>query len=398
MRILIICNNKQEEEKIKNILTKNNIACTENLIFEYSFENANWVIQKHLVFGNGHIDLLIITNNVPFENGKQHLVDQIRWSHQEYSNSNFKLCSLPIIYYGSDIRTTDFIRYGYNALVAASMNDDHSSLLKSIRSVVQKFRCSLFDDLELLRIHYSDLQAGLSVDFDPYYMLRIQPDPEYWESKTVILSKQFIKKPKRLNYDWLKKNSSLIEYSIDRYTTILKSVDKYDRKNSEKSIFHQLFNECPWLLQMDLYKTPIYEPALMKSKMTYEEPDYVLPSGLPGLIANNITEVKLPTLELLHKRRRKPGLKMVAHDAFGQLAEYKRYVSKNRGKKHLQQLVVNKGRTSFTLLASNEEEKSKNSNRLKELLDDHYKNLKLITHQEKLQEAIDYFERKVWMN
>lgn len=397
MRLLVVCTYR-EKERIRDILVKNNIACMQNVIFVHDFEKAQDFLDQQLIQNNGHIDVMIVSGSVHHARENTHMVDRLRYSYASYSDKNFKLKVLPAIYYAKEIRQTDYYEYGFDARVEMASNDNHSGLLKTIKSLTKGFREKLYDDLELLRIELDKLQSGQIFEFDPYYYLKIKPDPIHWAARTSLLSKDFIRHPRPLKYDWLIHNASRIEASLDRYEEILKTITTYNRKDSEKSILHRLFNEAPWLLQTDVYRKPIYEPNLMKHGAEFEEPDYILPSGFPGIIPNNVTEVKLPTLPLLQKRHRKPRLKSDALDALFQLGYYRRHVNKNGGREQVADLVQNRGAINYTLLASNEDEREKNHKLLQEFLEEHFKGLKLVTHHEKLQDAIRYYERKFWLN
>lgn len=396
MRILVVCV-RSEKERIRQILVKTNVAAHANILFAYSFDGAKSFIERHLVQEGCHLDLLIVSGTIELDAGSVHLVDWLRNAETSYSRKTFKVASLPIIFYGREIRYSDYYEYGYNARVRMNLNDRHDQLVQSTRSVVKGFREGLWEDLDLLRLNFDELQGGFLASLDPYYLIRIKSDPAYWASRTMILCEEFIRTPHPLDYPWLQDDTQAMEFDIEDYEGVLRDIKRYNRAQSEKTVFHRLYNRAPWLLQLDLFCKPIYEAQLMKNSREFEEPDYILPSGAPGLIPNNITEVKLPTLALLHKRRRKPGLKSGASDALIQLGDYRRHLRKKAGKEQLAELVKNSGPVNYTLLASNDDERYTNEKRLKDILEDHYAGLRLVTHHEKLEEAVRYYERKKWL-
>jgi len=393
MRILLICNLYDKNHVIR-ILVKNNIAQFENIIHVPNFEAAYDFIDKMLILRQGHIDLIITADkmmNNPFD---IHLVDQIRYSSEEYSNTNFKVKSLPVILYDREITSSDYFQYGFNARIERHEYDNQQHLADSIRSIVKSGRSAILDDLDLLRIDSEELQNGYLPVLDPYYLLRIKPDPYYWASRTKILSESFIKTPRLLDYDWFLDNKVDWEKEIDRYEDIIKNLACYNRVNSEKRVLHALYNKALWLLRLDVFHKPVYEPALVKNGAEYEEPDYVLPSSLPGYISTNILEVKPHLFPILHRRKRKPGFKRNFQDAMEQVADYQRYVRKEKGRRELDKLVnYESSKLSFTLLASNDKEKEINLKRIEELQRGQFPKIKTETHNDRLRAVIAYFER-----
>ncbi|MEI9808328.1 MAG: hypothetical protein WDO16_10925 [Bacteroidota bacterium] len=393
MRILVICN-PHEKNNISNVLVKHNVAVGENIIFVSNFEQARDFIINHLVTSHQHIDLIITADKLINNDFDLHLVDWIRYRSMDYSEKNFKVSALPVILYDKEIRSSDYYQYGFDAMVEKNSNDNHRHFLSVIQSVVKNFRSKILDDLDLLKIELEDLQANPFVNLDLYYLLKIKTDPRHWASRTKILSQDFIKNPRRLRYDWLENNKTQMEQDIDRYQDILKNLLRYNRVDSEKKVLHRLYNEAQWILQQDLYKKPIYEPALMKNESQYEEPDYLLPSAFPGIIPTNITEVKPHLFRVLHERDRKPGFRQQYDDSLTQISDYERLARTRKGRKQIDELVdYETTKLSFTLLASNGREMEKNQKRVEELRRDHYPKVKLESHDDKLQQAIAFYER-----
>lgn len=393
MRILMICN-PNERNNLRNVFVKHNVAVSENIIFLSNFEQARDFIISHLFTNHRHIDLIITADKLINNDFDLHLVDWIRSSSLDYSEKNFKVNALPIILYDKEIRSSDYYQHGFDAMVERNSNDNHQHFLSVIQSVVKNFRSKILDDLELLRIELEDLQTGQFTGLDLYYLLKIKSDPRQWASRTKILSQDFIKNPRGLGHDWLENNKTQMEQDIDRYQGILKNLLRYNRVDSEKKVLHHLYNEAQWILQQDLYKKPIYEPALMKNRSQYEEPDYLLPSAFPGIIPTNITEVKPHLFRVLHERERKPGFRQQYDDSLIQVSDYERLTRTKKGRKQIDELVEYETSTlSFTLLASNGCEMEKNQKRVEELRRDHYPKVKLESHDDKLQQAIAFYER-----
>lgn len=394
MRILMICD-ARDRESLAKILVKEQAAVRENILHVPNFEKANEFRLNQLEIGQGHVDLIIIADQIIGNNYHVHLVDEIRAAHgDEYSCHNFKMNQLPIILYGREIQSSDHFQHGFNGFIEKHDYDNQRQLINTVQSVVKEARAGILDDLDMLKIDRERLQNGFLPATDAHYTLKIRPEASGWAAWTKILSESFIRQPRRLDYDWLVDNRLDWEMTIDRYMDIIQNLARYDKVNSEKRVLHSLYNQALWLLRLDVFGIPYYEPGLMKSASNYEEPDYVLPSSMPGFIPTNILEIKPHLLPILQCRKRKPGFKRNFQDAMIQISDYERHVRKGMGRKELNRLVDYKtSKLSFTLLASNDKEQEMNLRRIEELRHDHYPKITTETHNDRLRAAIAYYER-----
>jgi hypothetical protein len=397
MRLLYV-GDRMQHEKLRRILIRENVAVRDNLLQVDNFEKAWDFVMNGLCNRQGHIDGIITAEKIDDNPYHIHLVDAIRTSELDYSRHNFKVSSMPIILYDEGVRNNVNGRFGFDTWIEQNEYDNQTLLVDRIRSTIKECRAGVLADLDLLGLKRGGLQGGFFVP-DTHYLLKIKPNAGYWACCTGILSEHFIRLPRRLDYDWIDENREGWEKAIDRYADILAKLTRYNRVNSEKRVLHVLYNENKWLLRLDVFGTPIYEPALMKNGTGYEEPDYVLPSSLPGYIPTNITEIKPHLLPILNRRRRKPRLMSKYEDAMVQVSDYERHTRTKRGRSELNKVVdYRSSNLTFTLLASNDKEMEFNLRRIEELCRDHYPKIKAETHDERLRKAIQYFERNELVN
>src|SRR5688572_25581396 len=114
MRILGIFNS-YDQDFLRNILLKHNVAASENIILVSNFEQAQDFIINHLVNHLQHIDLVITADKLDNNHFHQHLIDWIRYSRLNYSAKNFKLKSLPTILYDNEVHSTDSYWHHFDA-------------------------------------------------------------------------------------------------------------------------------------------------------------------------------------------------------------------------------------------------------------------------------------------
>ena len=86
-------------------------------------------------------------------------------------------------------------------------------------------------------------------------------------------------------------------------------------------------------------------------------------------------------------------------DAMVQVSDCERHTRTKRGRSELNKVVdYRSSNLTFTLLASNDKEMEFNLRRIEELCRDHYPKIKAETHDERLRQAIQYFERSEHLN
>ena len=126
----------------------------------------------------------------------------------------------------------------------------------------------------------------------------------------------------------------------------------------------------------------------------YEEPDLILFFCFSSDIDTNLVEVKPHLVKIVHDRQRKPYFVQKFHEGLYQTAYYQRFLNKEHGKaeleKHLTYLPTN---ITYTLLASNDQERARNPALVEELINHHFSKIKLETHDDRLQVRFEYFER-----
>ena len=358
----VVIENSGNKSFIPEVLSKHNIVTPENIFFFKNFSEVENFAVKHLGHDKKHVDLIITADKIPGNEFGTHLIDWLRNIDLNYSNKNFKLNSLPVILYDKEVRSSDYVHRRFDAVAEKSANDNHNEIINTIKSVVKSARLKVFDDLDLLGIDVEALQNSHWGGPDIHYNSRAKNDPKDWASKTKVLSEDYITRPRKLLYAWMFDEREQMELDIDQYQKILTDLKKYNKVDSERNVLHSLYNKALWILQLDLYNKPIYEPLLRKNKNRFEKPDYVLPSSFPHYIPTNVTEVKPHLLRMIERRKRKPNFLKPFSDALIQLCDYNRFLTKKVGRKQLDAILDYKSllKIDYTLLASNDDEKYKN--------------------------------------
>ncbi len=398
MRLIIVYDQIRKDTLI-NILVRNNLAERENIIHFPTFEKAIEFFTNDLIDSSGHIDGLIVGYRYSKNDYDKHLADWLRISPFEYSSGNFKQCSIPIILFDKDIHSSDlFYRNQYNtpfdSIVEWGNSNVQGDITEAIQSCIRGFRNSILDDLDMLELKKEEIESPFYYNRSLRYLFRFAKDSRYWASRTKVLSNTFIENPRYLNYDWFSSPLERFSSAIDEYHSLIGKDKKFNRKNSEKKIFHNFFKENQWALTRDVFKSSLHEPELKINRRHFEEPDYLLTSELPNFIPTNVFEVKLPTLQILHSRKRKPLFKSEFNDAAGQVGYYKRYFRSPKNRNAIEEALKYKTNLfSFTLLGSNDDELNKNAELVKELMGDMYKNITHYTHQKYAELLERFFER-----
>src|SRR3546814_4924036 len=94
---------------------------------------------------------------------------------------------------------------------------------------------------------------------------------------------QFIRFPKTLDYDWITISDEMLESTLTVFRTTFRANIKYDRRQNERTIIHQLFLRNPSLLHRDSYADHKYELSLKeKQDNCRQNCDFILMPDLPS--------------------------------------------------------------------------------------------------------------------
>jgi hypothetical protein len=301
MRILIFGDTRYREVLVKKIVA-NGLANQNNIIgFEDIYSIEDFFVNSTLGKGVAqHIDLVIADDVIAANKYQSNLCEWLRGIDDAFSGGNFRLSSIPMILCKRDIiqseNSASLYNATYNATLPFSEDDRDLRIILKSRQLVKAWRKEVLNDLSTLDIDPKVLEAfGSNFKSVFTHYSRFSKDFEYYFSRTKIISKDFIRSPKTLDYAWMSENKIIeIERSLDQYVKIIKDLERRNKKAFERPVLHRFYNQYKFFLARDIFDEPIYEKRYYVSTTTsaYHIPDFTLPAAFPGFTATSISEIK----------------------------------------------------------------------------------------------------------
>lgn len=397
---ILINDFKSSEETYKNIFKTYQYEENE-LIFCDSFSKTKSFIIEQLENKKLHIDA-IITNESSAE-----VIDSLKASkilnfrnqfNTSYSKGNFRISSIPVILY-TDIETRGTVAPDiWQAVIQKNKEGQHDYFISEFENVVRTWRKRLVTDLEnleilnknLLNFHQSSFykthyKQSISKNFEAYFLL-----------KTSVVSKEFIKLPSPLIYDWLIVKRGEIEEAIMKFNKTYNQHIKYDRKNNERTILHKFFNKNKMILLRDAYVGLDYEKNLFDlNEKTNEECDYILKTEFPEFLKTTFFEVKKEDVTFyVKKKTKRPQLSSNYLSHLEQVWRYKEYAENTKNQPELEAKIGYKTENfDHILLAGRLEEKLEMKDKFSSDLNRMFNGIEVITYEELEELNIDYFDK-----
>ncbi|MEZ4809050.1 MAG: DUF4263 domain-containing protein [Allomuricauda sp.] len=397
---ILINDFKSSEETYKNIF--GNYGYEENeLIFFNSLDSTKSFFIEHLEKKKLHIDALI-TNESSSE-----IVDSLKASKilnfrnqfdTSYSNGNFRISSIPVILY-TDIEVNGTIAPdNWQAILKKNKEGQHDGFMNAFESTIKTWRKQLIQDLDNLKILNRNLQHFHETNFyKNYYKNQIGNNSEsYFLLKTRIVSQEFVKLPAPLIYDWLIIGRKEIENTIMAFNSTYNHHVKYDRKNNERTILHDFFNNNKMILLRDAYIDLEYEKNLFDlNGKTNEECDYILKTEFPEFLKTTFFEVKKEDVTFyVKKKTKRPQLSSNYLSHLEQVWRYKDYSENVINDSELKEKLGYKTQNfEHILLAGRKEEKLEMKEKFSNDLDRMFNGVEVITYEELEELNIDYYDK-----
>lgn len=397
---ILINDFKSSEDTYKNIFK--NYGYEENeLIFCNSFEKTKSFIIEQLENKKLHIDA-IITNESSAEN-----IDILQASKilrfrngfkTSYSQGNFRISSIPVILY-TDIVTRGTISIeNWQAIIKKNKEGQHDNFIAEFENAIRTWRKRLITDLENLEILNKNIHNFQeSTFYKTHYKNLISKHSEsYFLLKTLIVSEEFIKLPTPLVYDWLIINRREIEQSILEFNSTYNKHIKYDRKNNERTILHDFFNQNKMILLRDAYIDFEYEKNLYDlNKKTNEECDYILKTEFPEFLKTTFFEVKKEDVTFyVKKNTKRPQLSSNYLSHLEQVWRYKEYSGNEENMPEIEsKLGYRTEKFQHILLAGRKEEKLEMKEKFSRDLNRMYNGIEVVTYEELEELNVDYFDK-----
>ncbi|CAG2532796.1 protein of unknown function (DUF4263) [Maribacter dokdonensis] len=397
---ILINDFKTAEDTYKNIFK--NYGYEENeLIFCNSFEKTKSFIIEQLENKKLHIDV-IITNESSAES-----IDSLQASkilrfrngfNTSYSKGNFRISSIPVILY-TDIETRGTISAdNWQAILKKNKEGQHDKFIAEFENAIRTWRKGLVTDLENLGILNKNIQNFQeSTFYKTHYKNRVTKNSEsYFLLKTLIVSEEFIKLPTPLVYDWLIINRREIEQSILEFNSTYNNHIKYDRKNNERTILHDFFNQNKMILLRDAFIDFEYEKNLYDlNEKTNEECDYILKTEFPEFLKTTFFEVKKEDVTFyVKKKTKRPQLSSNYLAHLEQVWRYREYSGKKENEPEIaSKLGYRTENFDHILLAGRKEEKLEMKEKFSSDLNRMYNGIEVVTYEELEELNVDYFDK-----
>jgi len=391
---------KSEHENYKNIFR--NYGYEENeLILLDSFQETKSFIVNQLEKNKLHIDA-IITN----ESSKL-FVDSLQASNLErfkngletsYSKGNFRINSIPLILYSKNETRENIGIEGFQAVIKKNTIGQHDFFISKFEEIIKNWRKELITDLENLEIlNKNTLNFHESSFYKTYYKNAITKNSEtVYLLKTKIVSKEFINLPTPLLLDWLILGRDEIEKTITEFNSTYNNHVKYDRKNNERTILHDFFNQNKMILLRDAFIDLEYEKNLYDlNQKTNEECDYILKTEFPEFLKTTFFEVKKEDVTFyVKKRTKRPQLSSNYLSHLEQVWRYKEY-SENRDNQPEFESKLGYETSNFDhiLLAGRKEEKLEMNDKFSGDLNRMFNGIEVVTYEELEELNIDYYNK-----
>ncbi|MEH6309073.1 DUF4263 domain-containing protein [Olivibacter sp. CPCC 100613] len=383
---LLIVDTKENEERVKKIFL-NEAYENNNLLSVNSVEDAKIFIENQLIRDGAHIDA-IITNNIEGHSelaNAHHIVRFLNHSIESYSKQNFRVNSIPVILHSKAEEKSDLQNLGFSAIVKSNGLYSHRYLVGVVEDQIKKWRKSFIEDLDNLELDLS-VEGFFKNDGEKRrYIQRFGKNYLDSFAKTNILSMQFIRCPKAFNYDWIKISDEMLEGILTTFGTTFRANIKYDRKQNERTVIHQLFLQNPSLLYRDSYANHKYELSLKEKQDNFSQNcDFILIPDLPTHQNTTFFEVKKENVQMMVKKNKKrPRFSSEMYDHLDQIFDYRRYTTKAENTKEISlKMGYLPERNSFQLLVGRLDEKLEAQDIFNEKLGDHYPGIEVVTYEE----------------
>lgn len=370
------------------------------LLFRDSFQDTIEFITDHLEIQKGHIDL-IITNEIKFSEYNSlkanELLFFIKNHTQTFSKGNFRISSIPVLLY-SQYESKENSLNGFKSIVQKNNIGLHKYFFDECERLIKEWRNQIYIDLDNLGLKVELLHNfTLSTNFKNYYFNNITRKAEmYYHNKTSQLSKEFIKAPTTLNYDWLLLNSLEIENSIYKYIDTYNHHRKYDRNNGERTILHEFFKQNKIILLRDTYSDMKYELNLNEiDTKNSEECDFILKTEYPEFLKTTFFEVKKEDVTFyVKKNTKRPQISSTFLSHLNQIWNYKEFTENPLNTVELKnKLEYDTKNFDFVLLAGRIEEKEEMKHLFEKQIGRMFEGIKVVTYEELENININYLEK-----
>lgn len=380
MRILVVSNALSHDDLRQQLA---DLCEGYSLQFVHNIQQAKDFINNNIVKFQLPLDLVIIysSNN---DGPSNDFRDFIRNDYERtYSNYDFNLSELPLILIVEE-ELNKRVFLGYDLTVYDLGVERLNQYVKDFALTIKRWRKKVLVELESLGIR---LNSGI-IDYGTFF------SEKRIITASRIISSNFKRVPRKLNYYWLEYNKKQIEQSIDEFLKMLKRSESIGKKGEEK-LYHKFFKANKAFLLRDAYSKYWYEPRFYKKDDRFEEPDFTLKPNMTYESDLSLIEVKLPNETFLKKSdfHKAPKQRFMQH--LFQVNDYKDYLESDKFLSEINNVLgfIPK-KVNYNLLIGRQQDKEENlyylEKRMGQMSQQH---VKLMTFDELMEYQVKFLER-----
>jgi hypothetical protein len=283
-----------------------NLCIPSNIHEFHTFADAKVFLGDRALDAGEHIDMILLIDH-DSKWKYQHCDELTSWAKNStacFSEKNFKFNSIPIVQMISDFSNDyyDHLELGErnNTEYYAGrfpINDSHC-FASHVKNIVREWKQMVINDLRTLQINLRELQGSFGNYQKPWNDGTFGDNASCYSHQLLTLSEDFVRSPRRLNYEWLDvsqiwKGPSLIH----EYNSIMNG--KYHRSTDEREALHKFYLRNPEILLRESYAAFAYEQPILNQRYgCIEIPDFLLQPRSVSKAASEILEIKLPDKSL----------------------------------------------------------------------------------------------------
>lgn len=302
MKILLISENSIEIQQYIKLYEGDYVESVDDIHIKFSIADAKTFVETFLINAKKHIDFVIADFNTDsFYNEFVELTSWFRESSTTYSQGNFQLRSIPVFLMNNML---GYERLHYEQIDYEIDNVFDGLVFKpedykrigvgnnSLANGLKRWLDKLASDLDDLDMNHSEDLSKLNVKIFRAMAHKLR-----------VLSPDFDRQKKSLDYTWIGNKKQIIESTGDDYAKLLKTYSQNPSLRNEKQI-HQFLIKYNHLLKSEDFHKSIYEQHFYYNapyKRRYVEVDFLNITHSYSLQSHQHFEVKLPNQRFFSK-------------------------------------------------------------------------------------------------
>lgn len=387
MKILLISEETLLPPSYFKIFEGDYIESRHDVTIKYSVQHAKEFLTDTIIEKQKHLDFIIADYTTSkFHKEVDQLTNWLRNTKENYSIRNFKLSAIPFFLMNNDLLINE--AYSNSCFTNISNKQTYHNVIVEKPSDFSRIGISNNKLASGLDSWLDDLKSDLD-DLDIDSEGKYQLDLKIFEKRSYklrVLSNEFHRNSKRLDYIWVGNSTNIVEDTGDEILKMLKQYERNPSLRNEKDV-HDLLRSNEHLLKGEDYYHSLYEKHFYYNQSRrYVESDFINFKHDYSLAKNEIFEVKLPNERFITKTKI-PRILKQAQRYFNQVGKkYNNYFSFEINQEEITKRLKDEGIDTFSLdyslslLMGREEYRQENQELINEALLYGQKRVKLITY------------------